>query len=57
MALLFVFGVMNLWWIAALTLYVMVEKAFPGARWLPRMGGAGLCGWGLWLIGRAASSL
>jgi predicted metal-binding membrane protein len=54
MALLFVLGVMNLAWIAALTLFVTAEKTFPAARWLPRIGGVGLCVWGLWLIGRAA---
>jgi predicted metal-binding membrane protein len=57
MALLFVLGVMNLWWIAALSLFVMAEKAFPAARWLPRIVGAGLCGWGLCLIGHAALAL
>jgi len=54
MALLFVLGVMNLWWIAALSLFVIAEKAFPAAAWLPRIAGSGLCAWGLWLIGRAA---
>ena len=29
MALLFVFGVMNLVWVAALALVVLAEKAFP----------------------------
>jgi predicted metal-binding membrane protein len=57
MTLLFVLGVMNLWWIAALSLLVMAEKAFPAATWLPRVVGTGLCGWGLWLIGCAASAL
>lgn len=32
MALLFYGGVMNLWWIAGLALYVLVEKAAPAAR-------------------------
>jgi predicted metal-binding membrane protein len=38
MLLLFVGGVMNLWWIAALTIFVLLEKLTPiggrGARWL-----------------------
>jgi len=54
MALLFVLGVMNLWWIVALTLFVLAEKSLPAARWLPRASGAALLAWGLWLILRAA---
>lgn len=45
MALLFVGGVMNLWWIAALALYVFAEKILPTAkmgRWLTRLAGGGL---------------
>jgi predicted metal-binding membrane protein len=55
MVLLFVLGVMNLWWIAALTLFVLAEKSRPAARWLPPAGGAALIAWGLWLIERAVS--
>ena len=36
MALLFVFGVMNFVWVAALTLVVLAEKVFPIG---PRIGG------------------
>jgi predicted metal-binding membrane protein len=48
MLLLFVGGVMNLWWIGALTFFVLLEKVLPlGAKggWL-----SGLCiiGMGLW---------
>jgi predicted metal-binding membrane protein len=57
MALLFVLGVMNLWWVMALTLFVLAEKTLPANEWLPRIGGAGLCAWGLWLIGRAVLDL
>ena len=57
MALLFVLGVMNLLWIAALTLLVLAEKALPRAQWVLRIGGAGLSGWGLWLLGRAAAAI
>lgn len=32
MALLFVGGVMNIWWIAGITLYVAVEKLAPGGK-------------------------
>ena len=46
MALLFVYGVMNLFWIGALTLYVLVEKLLPPRRWWPRLSGALLIAWG-----------
>jgi predicted metal-binding membrane protein len=51
MALLFVFGVMNALWIAALSIYVMLEKLLPRARWLPFAAGAWLVVWGLAVAG------
>lgn len=45
MALLFVGGVMNLAWIAALTLLVMAEKVLPGGPWIARACGAAMLGW------------
>jgi predicted metal-binding membrane protein len=47
MALLFVFGVMNVLWVAALSIYVMLEKMLPQARWLPVAEGLLLVGWGV----------
>jgi predicted metal-binding membrane protein len=32
MALLFVGGLMNIWWILAITVYVAVEKLAPGGK-------------------------
>jgi predicted metal-binding membrane protein len=46
MGLLFVGGVMNLAWIAALTLLVMAEKLLPGGRWTVRAAGAVMLAWG-----------
>lgn len=46
MGLLFVVGVMNLAWIAALTLLVAAEKLLPGGRWIARLGGALFLVWG-----------
>jgi predicted metal-binding membrane protein len=46
MALLFVGGVMNLAWIAALTFLVAAEKLLPGGPWIARISGAGLILWG-----------
>lgn len=50
MALLFVLGVMNLLWVTALALFVLVEKTVPGGKHVSRMAGAGLIAWGAWLL-------
>ena len=47
MALLFVGGVMNPVWIAALAVLVLLEKTLPGHAWLPRLSGALLVVWGV----------
>jgi predicted metal-binding membrane protein len=47
MALLFVGGVMNLAWIAGLTLLVMAQKLLPGGRWIGRACGMALLAWGV----------
>ncbi len=39
MALLFVFGVMNLLWVAALAVFVFVEKLAPAGPLVGRIGG------------------
>ena len=46
MALLFVGGVMNLAWIALLTLLVAAEKLLPGGRWIAWAAGAVFLAWG-----------
>jgi predicted metal-binding membrane protein len=50
MALLFVLGVMNLLWIAALTVLVLAEKAIPRGHLLSRISGLFMITWGGWLI-------
>jgi predicted metal-binding membrane protein len=47
MALLFVGGVMNLIWIAALTTMVLIEKVLPRGQWIGRSAGVALAGWGV----------
>jgi predicted metal-binding membrane protein len=42
MALLFVGGIMNVMWIAALTLYILFEKIVPAGHWLAYAAGAAL---------------
>lgn len=50
MALLFVLGVMNLLWIALLTILVGLEKILPRPRDLSRGAGILLVLWGLWVL-------
>jgi predicted metal-binding membrane protein len=50
MALLFVAGVMNLFWVVAIAGFVLAEKVLPNGRLLGRMAGALLAGWGLWMV-------
>jgi predicted metal-binding membrane protein len=47
MALLFFGGVMNLFWIAGLALYVLMEKTLPLGHWLGRAVGLALIGAGV----------
>lgn len=49
MALLFVLGVMNLWWVALLATVVLVEKVTRSLR-VPRVVGAALLGWGAMMV-------
>jgi predicted metal-binding membrane protein len=50
MALLFVAGVMNLIWIAALSVFVLVEKAVPHGELLAKVAGIGMIAGGLLLV-------
>ena len=50
MGLLFVAGVMNILWIAALSLLVGLEKLLPRGIWLSSATGVILTAWGAWLI-------
>ena len=51
MAVLFVVGVMNLLWIAALMIVALLEKAAPGGRYLARLAGVAALVAGLWMLG------
>jgi predicted metal-binding membrane protein len=50
MGLLFVGGVMNLLWIAGITLFVLLEKVVLVGPWLPRLAGAAATLAGVWLL-------
>jgi predicted metal-binding membrane protein len=52
MALLFVAGVMNLLWVAAITLFVLIEKVVPAGAVVGRVAGAILVAAGIALFTR-----
>lgn len=57
MALLFVLGVMNILWIAALTVVVALEKMLPRARWFSAGSGMALVVWGVWVLAGTSAPL
>ena len=57
MLLLFVGGIMNLLWIAALALVVLVERIAPGGPWVGRVLGLLLVVWGVAALRRGVASL
>jgi predicted metal-binding membrane protein len=50
MGLLFVTGVMNIVWIAAITLLVGLEKLFPHGIWVSAATGVILTAWSVWIL-------
>ena len=50
MALLFVLGVMNLWWVGALTAFVIIEKLAPQGLRIGRVAGVLLLAWAVVLV-------
>ena len=52
MALLFVGGVMNIFWIAGLMIFLLAEKILPGGRMLSRIAGVVAIAAGLWVFVR-----
>jgi predicted metal-binding membrane protein len=53
MALLFVGGVMNVLWIAAIAIIVLAEKIVPAGRLVARIAGTGFIATGVWLLATA----
>lgn len=53
MAMLFGAGVMNLLWVAAIALFVLVEKLVPHGARVGRLAGAALMLWGGWVLTRS----
>ncbi len=54
MALSFVFGVMNLLWMALVTAFLLVEKVTSIGPWMSKMAGAALIACSLWMLIRSA---
>jgi len=52
MCVLFAVGVMNLVWVAALALLVLIEKIGPAGTLVARASGALMIGWGIYVAGR-----
>jgi predicted metal-binding membrane protein len=50
MVLLFAFGLMNLLWIAALALLVLIEKVLPIGGRMSHVTGVALIAWGVWML-------
>ena len=50
MGLLFVGGIMNLFWVATLALVVFIEKAIPRGTLAGRLGAVGLLAWGAMVL-------
>ena len=48
MALSFVVGVMNLLWMAGITIFVFVDHVLPMGKWLSKAAGVALVIWGGW---------
>ncbi|MEY2467238.1 MAG: hypothetical protein QOD03_1759 [Verrucomicrobiota bacterium] len=50
MILLFVAGVMNIWWIAVLAVLVLIEKIARRGLFLEKIGGVLFVAWGIWMF-------
>ncbi len=53
MGLLFFGGVMNLYWIAGLALFVFFEKTVPAGHWFGYAAGIALLVWGVGILALA----
>lgn len=53
MGLMFFGGVMNLYWIAGLALFVLCERTVPAGHWLGYATGVVLLVWGAWMLALA----
>jgi len=54
MSLLFFGGIMNLFWIAGLALFILLEKTIPMGHWFARAAGVCFAAWGVLMLVSAA---
>ena len=54
MGLLFFGGIMNLFWIAGVACFVLLEKTIPMGHWFSRIAGVCFAAWGVLLLVGAA---
>ena len=50
MTLLFASGIMNLVWIAGLTILILIEKVAPFGHAIARVSGVAMIAWGGWIL-------
>jgi predicted metal-binding membrane protein len=50
MVLLFAAGIMSLLWMAAIAVFIFVEKLLPGGEWIARISGVAMIGFGVYLF-------
>ena len=55
MGLLFFGGIMYLFWIAGLAVFILLEKTIPMGHWIARVAGIGLAVWGVVMLAGAAA--
>jgi predicted metal-binding membrane protein len=49
MLLSFVLGIMNMVWMAIVSVFILVEKVSPKSQWVSRGTGLVFVAWGLWI--------
>jgi predicted metal-binding membrane protein len=54
MGLLFFGGIMNLYWVAGLAAFILLEKTIPMGHWLARIAGIAVVVWGVTILAGAA---
>jgi predicted metal-binding membrane protein len=54
MGLLFFGGIMNLFWIAGVACFILLEKTIPMGHWFARVAGVCFAAWGVLMLVSAA---
>jgi predicted metal-binding membrane protein len=43
---------MNIWWVATIAVFVLLEKVLPKGLLVGKLAGAFLAAWGVWMVVR-----